>query len=176
MNIRPKNKKNRKHIIAILAVLFIVLAVTGFFAWNHFRKPSDTKPTSNESGQQESTTTTNSSEDSEKSGTEENPIRDTPPSEKITAQLSIPSHQVDGYSILLNVAIDKSWPSTATCTLNGTGPTSVNRSETIFAQAQISGCQFKINDLKPGSYAFAIFAKNGSEKTNTETINITIPQ
>lgn len=157
-------------------VSLIVIAIAVFFAWNHYREAPYTNPVLDKSSQQENTNPEKPSKDTQKTGTEENPIRDTPGSEKITAQLNIPSHQVSKSSVLLNIAINKSWPSTATCVIDATGPTIISKTEPVFAQAQISGCQFNISDLKSGDYTFTVFAKNGQEKTNTETINITISQ
>ncbi len=176
MNIQLKNRKSHKPVVVTIVILFIVAVIVAFLVWNQLRGSPFTKPNLNESNQQQSSDHTKTSENTQKNGTEENPVRDTPNSEKITAQLSIPSHQEDKSSILLNVAIDKPWPSTATCIINATGPTAVSKSEPVFTQAQISGCQFNISDLKPGNYIFTIFAKNGPEKTNTETVSITISQ
>lgn len=176
MNIQPKNKKGRKRTAVIVVVLLIVIAIAVFFAWNHLRETPYTSPVLDKSNQQKNTDPENASKDTQKVGTEDNPVRDTPDSEKITAQLNIPSHQVNKNSVLLNIAINKPWPSTATCVISITGPTVISRSEPVFAQAQISGCQFNISDLKSGDYTLTIFAKNGQEKTNTETVNITIPQ
>lgn len=186
MKIAKDNLDPKK--IAALAVVLVLLIGSGAVAYYNFLSPqSDTN------NQQEERDETNSDDSKEDPSDEDqdpvydesNPARDNTntsqsPSntghsqQPISATINIPSYQAENGRINVNVAISEPWGQDASCTMQIQGPLARTVTETVFAQAQISGCNLEASDLPSGAYHVTIFAEHGDQKTNVETLNVTL--
>lgn len=171
MKFTQKNKKN-KYIIAsvVLAVGIATFAIVWGINANDKSSPVQVQSSDSDNEQlnQQDNTDNNLPV-----GTADDPVRESPDLPvNASAILTIPSYQTNSGAIVLNIAINEVWPNTATCTATLKGPENKTFTESVFAQAQISGCQFNISDLPSGEYEISVYAENENLKTNNETITV----
>jgi len=171
-----KNSKHKKSIIvaAILAVTLLLLGASIYYFIPRDEKTDTTQTTeSQDDAPVEEPTIDNDEQLVPDQTIPQNGNPDQQPT-KETARINIPNYQATGRVLTVNAAVSEPWSDDAQCVMNITGPTSATINEKLFAQAQISGCQLRSPDLQPGAYVVTIHAEQGSNRTNTETLNITI--
>lgn len=184
MNIpNSKRSKTKRNIIIALVLALVIIGTVIWYAQAQNIGPFE-EAVETSSGQTGQTQSTDSSDDSTTIGTEnpsydpENPARDntTEPDDTnqptSSAVINIPNYQADDGRILLNVAISEPWGSEARCTMQISGPVDRTVTESVFPQAQNSGCPLEATGLPVGSYQLTVFAENGTARTDTKKINV----
>lgn len=175
---RVQNKtSNKKILITLLTFGIIGLVALGYLLIakpfdNPTNNASNDSPTTQQSGNED--TTNDETVPPIEDGDSDQPPSNPPEEQSGTATVNIPSYQVSGDTISVNVAISETWDSSAQCTMEIEGATKRTVKENVFAQAQISGCLLEASGLPSGSYTVSVYAENNGERTNTKVLRVAL--
>lgn len=179
MRAQKQSTKNKTPLIILLTIGIIGLATLGYLLIaKPFNNTIDNSPDSNSNQQGDDKTTTGDKDTppvkDDGPGTGSEQPQPNPSEQSSTATINLPSYQASGDTISVNVAISETWGSSAKCTMQIEGTAKRTVQESVFAQAQISGCLLEASGLPSGNYTVSVYAENNGERTNTKVLRVAL--
>lgn len=182
-----QKRSSRKKKIIITSIIVALLIGGGVFAYTQspLYAPDEEDTTSEDREDENGNTEENGEGTVDTNGTttddthladptdnlDRDPSENTPT--ESSARISIPNYQASGDTISVSVAISEVWGD-GQCTLRVEGPRAASATDTVFPQAQISGCQPTISGLPGGTYRATVYAERNGQRTNTDTLTINL--